>query len=81
MIGAFLVRLRWPLVALYILTIAGFLATLLWRAEWAAAGMIIFGLALQPLFCLARGDPTLLRPVTFHRSWLPAAIAGLLAAP
>lgn len=79
-LGRFVIRMRWPLAGLYVLLVLALVAVVIWDGEWWGLVAIAIGLAAQALFCYARGDLRMLRPVRFHRSWVLAGIGGGLMA-
>lgn len=79
-VGWLLLAARWPLLVVYAILVVLLIVIAACSSEWAALIAIAVGLLCQAVFLVARGDPRLLRPVTFHRAVAPGIIAGLMAA-
>jgi len=75
-----LLALRWPLIVLYCLVVAGLVATALASGDLTATITVLLGLLCQLLFFISRGNPQSLVPVTYRRVLLPSIIGGLMMA-
>ncbi len=75
-------KLRWILLALYMLLVAGLLVYYFvdGAGEHAIPILIVATLGTQWLFLAMRGEPQMLRPVQPRQLRLPAIVSGFMAA-